>query len=211
VGDDVTESLEAPSASHPSTISSGMLDGLRTHCDADWRRFVEKYSPLVYRWCRHAGLQPADAAEVTQNAFIAVLQHVSRFSRTDRDSTFRGWLWTITHRKICDQLRLRGRWQTVENVSDLSAGTPESSSSLARLPGAASSRLAQALDAVRCRVEPRSWMAFWMTVVELRSAEDVAQALQLTPAAVRQAKYRTLLHLRTWWAEHAAVSSGESV
>jgi RNA polymerase sigma-70 factor (ECF subfamily) len=207
----VTNCVESPSASQPSTISAAMLDGVRARADSDWRRLVEKFSPLVYRWCRRAGLQPADAAEVTQETFLAVVRHVSRFSRTETDSTFRGWLWTITQRKICDQARLRGRWLTVDDVAADSQKSMDGSSSFCLLPTATTSRLAQAMDAVRARVEPRSWSAFWLTVVELRPTEDVADVLGLSAAAVRQAKYRTLLHLRTWWAEHESVASDEGV
>ena len=35
-----------------------------------WRRLVELYALLIYRWCRSAGLQPTDAADVSQEVFI---------------------------------------------------------------------------------------------------------------------------------------------
>lgn len=207
----MTNCLESLSASQPSTISASMLEGVQAREDSDWQRFVEKYSPLVYRWCRQAGLQPADAAEVTQDTFLAVLRHVSRFSRADSDSTFRGWLWTIAHRKICDQHRLRGRWLTQDALFDLSPPATEELSSVSLLSSPMSNRLAEALEAVRSRVEPRSWLAFWRTVVDLQSSDEVARQLGLSCAAVRQAKYRTLLHLRAWWAEHERPPAGETV
>uniref|UniRef100_A0A7C2JZ00 Sigma-70 family RNA polymerase sigma factor n=1 Tax=Schlesneria paludicola TaxID=360056 RepID=A0A7C2JZ00_9PLAN len=184
-----------------------MLRGLQRQSDEDWRRFTEKYSPLVYRWCRRSNLCPEDAAEVTQETFIAILQHVERFTRADSDSTFRGWLWTITHRKICDLMRGRRRWAMVDLPLELLPTSHDSTSGLDWLPHTASARLAEALQAVRGMVEPHSWQAFWLTVVELRPTDDVAAELNLSPAAVRQAKYRTLKHLRTWWASRAVEDS----
>src|SRR5581483_11963710 len=46
-----------------------------------WYRFVHLYSPLVYRWCRQAGLQQADAADVGQEVFRAVAQRIGEFRR----------------------------------------------------------------------------------------------------------------------------------
>ena len=34
-----------------------------------WERLVSLYAPLVYRWCRHWGLQPSDAENVGQEVF----------------------------------------------------------------------------------------------------------------------------------------------
>src|SRR5262245_43896916 len=70
--------------------------------DAAWRRFVHLYVPLIYRWCRKAGLQESDAEDVGQEVFRAVDRAIERY-RHDRESdTFRGWLRTITQNKLRD-------------------------------------------------------------------------------------------------------------
>jgi RNA polymerase sigma-70 factor (ECF subfamily) len=47
------------------TTSSSLLDRLRRPADAEaWARFVELYTPLLYRWARRLGLQDADAADL---------------------------------------------------------------------------------------------------------------------------------------------------
>lgn len=48
----------------------------------------------------------------------------------------------------------------------------------------------------RNEFEERTWQAFWLTTVEEKSPSLVAQTLEMTPAAVRQAKSRVLRRLR---------------
>jgi len=52
------------------------------------------------------------------------------------------------------------------------------------------------LDLIRTEFEDRTWQAFWLATVEGRSSSMVAESLEMTPAAVRQAKSRVLRRLR---------------
>ena len=85
-----------------STISSELLREVREGDDLAWRRMVNLYGPLVYHWSRSAGLQPADATEVTQEVFCSVLASVETFERSKQNHSFRGWLRTITRHKVAD-------------------------------------------------------------------------------------------------------------
>src|ERR1043166_8387300 len=72
---------------------------------AAWERFVELYAPLVHHWCRRAELATEHAADVFQDVFQTVAQHIGA-SRHDRPGdTLRGWLRTITANKIRDHYR----------------------------------------------------------------------------------------------------------
>src|SRR5947208_2425676 len=67
---------------------------------AAWRQFVELYGGLVYGFARRRGLQDADAADLTQEVFLAVARAAGRW-RFDRGrGSFRGWLHGITRHKI---------------------------------------------------------------------------------------------------------------
>ena len=70
----------------------------------------------MYRWCRRAGLQPADASNTVQEALQAVARNLGGFHRDRPGDTFRGWLRRITDNKIRDHFRKQGK------TPDLAAG-----------------------------------------------------------------------------------------
>src|SRR3954462_10706131 len=82
----------------PSDPSSSWLSDLRAGRPTGWRRLVETFEPVVRHWCRHAGLQPADADDVTQEAFAKVRRGIGDF----QPGNFVGWLYRITANAVRD-------------------------------------------------------------------------------------------------------------
>src|SRR5262245_48996096 len=72
-----------------------------------WGRLVELYAPLVYHWCGRCGLAAEDAADVSQEVFRSVAEHVGGFRKQRAGDSFRGWLRTITRNKVRDHFRRR--------------------------------------------------------------------------------------------------------
>lgn len=54
----------------------------------------------------------------------------------------------------------------------------------------------QAMAIVQGEVEPKTWQAFWLSVIDQHSTEEVAELLEMTPANVRQSRSRVLRRLR---------------
>jgi RNA polymerase sigma-70 factor, ECF subfamily len=52
------------------------------------------------------------------------------------------------------------------------------------------------LPLIEVEFDPRTWQAFWWTVVDGIAVAEVAQRLDSTPGAVRQSKYKVLRRLR---------------
>ena len=50
--------------------------------------------------------------------------------------------------------------------------------------------------------EQSTWQAFWRTTVDHQTAPDVANELNMSPGAVRQAKHRVLARLREFLSDH---------
>src|SRR5262245_37795653 len=73
-----------------------------------WERFVELYTPLLYHWACHVGLQDQDAADLVQDVFTTLVQKMPEFAY-DRHKSFRGWLRTVTLNTWRDNRRRRGR------------------------------------------------------------------------------------------------------
>ena len=84
--------------------SLSLLERANLSEPASWQKIVDLYSPLVFFWCRQAGLQREDAADVLQNVWQAVSVHLNRFER-QKPGGFRAWLWTITRNKLNDHFR----------------------------------------------------------------------------------------------------------
>jgi RNA polymerase sigma-70 factor (ECF subfamily) len=186
------------------SLSSSLLDRLREQDVEAWKRLTDLYGPLVYSWCRRAGLTPADAADVMQEAFIAVSRAIKTFRRDLPGSTFHGWIATITRNKIQDHFRrcatqplAQGGSEAQQMLDDVAA-LDERSVSADAGPSAADRRvlLARATELVRAEFEERTWRAFWLTTVENRLPAHAAEELGISLNAVYKARSRVLRRLR---------------
>jgi RNA polymerase sigma-70 factor (ECF subfamily) len=186
------------------SLSSSLLDRLREQDVEAWRRLTDLYGPLVYSWCRRAGLMPADAADVMQEVFIAVSRAIKSFRRDLPGSTFHGWIATITRNKIQDHFRRCATQPLALGGSDVQQmlqnleALDERSVSIDAAPSSADRRvlLGRATELVQAEFEERTWRAFWMTVVESRSPADAAEDLGISLNAVYKARSRVLRRLR---------------
>jgi RNA polymerase sigma-70 factor (ECF subfamily) len=155
-----------------------------------WQDFVARYSPLVQEWCRHWGLQRADADDVLQNVLLELSRQMSRFEY-DPSGSFRGWLKTVTYRAWCDFLERRRR--------DVGSGD----SVVLQLLHSVEARdnflkqfeeewdrelLAEAMQAVHRRVQAHTWEAFRLMTHENLSGPEVAARLGMKVGAVWVAK-----------------------
>ncbi len=101
--------MSGNASSRPDAVSTGLIRRLKMHDDEAWQRLLDLYVPLVFSWCRRAGLQSEDAADVVQEVFRAVAHAIAGFKYTRTTDTFRGWLRTITKNKINDHFRGHAR------------------------------------------------------------------------------------------------------
>src|SRR5262245_8023103 len=89
-----------------SETSASLLQRLRERPDGpSWARFVELYWPLIFGWLRRQGVQHADAEDLTQKVFLAVLSELPHFHYDPGRGSFRAWLRTVTAN------RLRAFWK----------------------------------------------------------------------------------------------------
>jgi RNA polymerase sigma-70 factor (ECF subfamily) len=195
----MADSERAPDAG--GTTSLTLLERARANDDEAWRRLVFLYSPLVFSWCRRAGLRSEDAADVLQEVFIAVSRALAAFDRRE-GGAFRAWLWTITRNKLHDHYRRQqagpeaaggsDAHRRLLDIPDEMPGEPDDASD----PGSAASLLRRALELVRGDFEERTWQAFYRATVEGQPAGTLASDLGMSVAAVYQAKARVLRRLR---------------
>lgn len=170
--------------------------------DEAWRLFARLYGPIVYSWCREAGLQPDDVDDVGQEVFRVVAQKIGTFEPGRKSSgAFRSWLWGITRLQILSYLRSMKRQPIGEGGTDhqLSLQRLEQESHEPESVNGIPSRqllLRSAIGILRSDFDDRTWQAFWDMAVKGRPAKDIGEELDMTARAVRQAKFRVTRKLR---------------
>jgi RNA polymerase sigma-70 factor (ECF subfamily) len=186
----------------PSDATSpSLLLRVRANEAGAWERLVDLYAPLVYHWCRRQHLPPEDVADVFQEVFRSVAEHIGGFRRERPGDTFRGWLRTITHNKVCDHLRRRaGQPQAVGGTDAqlrlLEIPAPDVEAEDAEEGNLVARQLRRTLETIRGEFEERTWRAFWEVQMEGRGTDEVGAELGMSPATVRKAKFRVLRRLR---------------
>jgi len=158
------------------------------------------YGPYIYRWCRRAGLQQADAADIAQEVFRTVAAKIADF-QSGRPGGLQAWLQVITRNKIGDHLRRRrgqAQGQGGTAAQDQLQQVADSLDSLSAADVVAQDNLLphRALSLVRSEFADRTWQAFWLVLAEERSPAEVARQLGMSLAAVYMAKSRVLCRLR---------------
>jgi RNA polymerase sigma-70 factor (ECF subfamily) len=187
------------SADQPPALSSQLFHPGDPDTPAWWSRFVTLYAPVVRRWALRAGLHRQDVNDLVQQVCLDVRRGIGTFRR-DRGS-FTAWVYTIARHRIIDCQRQHGRQPEAVGGTDFlervqREPVPDDSGPAGLPPEALSPLVRRALDLVRGEFEPRTWEAFWRVVVEEKATAEVAAALGMSPAAVRQAKSRVLRRLR---------------
>ena len=191
-----------------SATSTELLRQARANDQTAWQQLVELYSRRMYRWCRRAGLQPADASNTVQEALQAVARKLGDFRRDRPSDTFRGWLRRITDNKIRDHFRKQGRapdvavggvdseQELLHVANDNEYSLINNDTSLSAQPSPHSTKLLDAIEQVRADVSERDWKFFWRVAVDGQSAADVGREFGVTANAVRLVKMRMLRRLR---------------
>jgi RNA polymerase sigma-70 factor (ECF subfamily) len=184
----------------PETRAS-LLVRIRDPADqAAWHEFVEIYRPVILRLARQKGMQQADAEDVAQEVLVAVARAVEQREHDRKRAKFRTWLNRVAHNAILNALT-RGK-------PDRGSGDP---ALLAVLNGRESHtgpdsdllRLEYrrevfrwAVRRVRKEFHQATWDAFWLTAVEGRTVEVVAEELGKNRGAIYAARSRVMRRIQ---------------
>jgi RNA polymerase sigma-70 factor, ECF subfamily len=164
-----------------------------------WQKLVTLYEPRISLWCRGQGLDQPATSDVIQDTWMSVARGLARFRSQPGHGAFRAWLHQIVRRRIADYRRREGHAPAVVGGSSFAMrlaelpfeGEPRSDAS-----AKSENAVGRAMAIVQREVEPKTWQAFWMCVVDQLSTEEVAKMLEMTPANVRQCRSRVLRRLR---------------
>jgi RNA polymerase sigma-70 factor (ECF subfamily) len=176
-----------------NTITSSLLSRAQAKDNKAWEQLVDVYGPLVYRWCLRKGLKPEQAEDVGQEVFLAVSRNLANYQH----ETFRGWLRTITDRKIIDcwerdKKQPNGDGGTVgqKQMNDVPAECEESEREDDRI------LRSSLLEMIRSEFSEQDVLAFCRLIIDEKSPAEVAVELKITRNKVYLAKSRILHRLR---------------
>jgi len=176
---------------------ASLLQRLRRPGDQEaWRRFVELYAPMIYRWARQAGLDGAEAADLTQDVLLRLVEKLPQF-QYDRAKSFRAWLKTVTLNRWRECVRRRRLEPTqLDTPGEVPQPDPVDSAAWFEETEYRAQLVHRAMKIVRGDFEPATWRMWWEYVVAGHPAGQVATQLGVTVNAVYLAKSRVLRRLR---------------
>ena len=186
--------------------SLSLLEGLVNNDDHSWKRLDSLYGPFVDYWLRESGVVNADAQDLRQEVLRAVSNSINNYKHSESESgSLRRWIWGIARNKITDYRQRRrksviasGGTAALEMVKALPdvPNEPFEDSDPDTLSRMRKELMARALVILKQDFEDKTWQSFWATVVNQRPTKEVAESMNMTTKAVRQARYRVLKRLR---------------
>jgi RNA polymerase sigma-70 factor (ECF subfamily) len=175
------------------TTSLSLLQRLRGAAHPrDWQRFVQCYTPLLFRWARRAGAQEADAADLVQEVLTLLFRKLPTFDY-DRTQSFRAWLRTVLLNKWRDACRRRNARPDRAEAGALEVAARDEDEEARE---DRQQLVARALEVIRADFQPNTWRAFWEVFTSGRDAAAVAADLGVRVEVVYSAKCRVLRRLR---------------
>jgi len=164
-----------------------------------WKDFFATYWKLIYGTARRAGLDDATAQDVVQETVVRVAKGIAGFKNDARHGSFKGWLLTITQRRIIDYYR-RGRREIPVSSDDEGDG---STPVLNRVPDPASldwesvwetdwqrNLVDAALERIKARVKARQYQIFDCSVLKGWPMHEVTTKLRVNMGQVYFARFK---------------------
>jgi RNA polymerase sigma factor (sigma-70 family) len=180
------------------SLSSKMLAGLNAGDQGAWFRFVDKFFPSVYHWCRQGGLDPEDAKDLSQEVFVNVGAGIGNYQFIPGTSGFASWLKTLTDRRIIDFRRkqaVRPKLSFGADFFKILMLLPEESVST-YLPGGERDFARKLIRIGMREFAEKTWLCFWLSVVEGLDIDDVASKLSVSKNTVYLSRSRVTRRLR---------------
>jgi RNA polymerase sigma-70 factor (ECF subfamily) len=198
-----------------SQTSLSLLHRAMANDEEAWSELVDLYGRRIYRWCRQAGLQSADASNVVQEVFQSVARNLFGIQKETHGTSFRGWLRRITQNKIRDHFRIRARQHDKARGgtdalgwlmnSEAPRDSTETEPDVASCGAAFTAVKKEVVERVRAEFSDRDWRFFWRVVVDGQSAVEVGEEYGVSANAVRLVKMRILRRMRQLWSEVKAL------
>lgn len=184
------------------TTKNSLLTKIRKGDEFGWEEFYETYFPLIWiRGREDHGLSRTETEDLAQDVMVSVFSISGRFEYDPAKGRFRDYLRTIIDRRAYDIMRKR---DGARNTTDLGLD----SSWMSSLPDEKESQddkwqskwqehiLKQALIDLRSRIEPRTYQAFELYMLQGWKLAKVAEFLKMSPNSVSVARNRAIATIK---------------
>lgn len=181
------------------STAHSFIHRLQQKDDSAWTHYHNVYGAIVFRRYVQAGAGEELAEELAQQVMVAVLDGIDSYQQDN----FRGWLWTITKRRLIDHVRAatkpdraKGGVDVIDKLEDLSVDPAweRQEEDIIRQALHARAVFDRACDNLKISKSDRE--VFWDHFNDSLSAQHAADALNISIAAFYQRKSRLRAELK---------------
>ncbi len=163
-----------------------------------WEEFIRAYEPFLNSLVARRGVPGRHVPDVTQQILAAIARSVEQWKDDGQPASFRRWLSRVARNVVIRYMTKERREPAAEGGSahlDLLrdvAVEPDQS----QVQEYDFELILWAAEEVRDEFRPTSWTAFWETLIEGRSVEDVSRKLGVSPGSIYMSRSRIMARIR---------------
>ncbi len=163
-----------------------------------WGEFVAAYEPFLCRMASRQGVPDQHVSDVVQQVLLAIAKSVDGWKDDGQSGSFRRWLTTVCRNIVI-------KFMTRERKHTPAAGGTEIVELLQNVPDEPTTNdvkqyehelIVWAAEQIRGEFIESSWAAFWATVIDGRSVNEVAKELNITPGSIYMSRSRIMARIR---------------
>lgn len=171
--------------------ASSLVKGIADFQDHQrWFEFNQLYRPMIRNILINKGLRNEELDDVVQEVYLSMLSTIERF-KYDRDKgRFRSWLGKISQRAASAHRRRQARESAdLRQVDDFVEGTDSPQDYT-------DDRTRLCLELARSQFDERTWLPFYLRVIEETPIKEVQRITKMKPNAIYQSIHRVKQCLR---------------
>ncbi len=168
-----------------------------------WRDFVCSYEGFLSQLARRQGVPERHIPDVTQQILLSIAKSIDGWKDDGNAASFRRWLSTVSRNAVIRFMSRERKQAGGVGGSDLVAVLQN----VVDKPDEQHVRkyehelIVWAAEQVRHEFLESSWRAFWATVIDERSVDEVAAELGVTAGSIYMSRSRIMAKIRRKVAE----------
>lgn len=164
-----------------------------------WRDFVCAYEGFLTQLARRQGVPDRHIPDVTQQILLTIAKSIDGWKDDGNVASFRRWLSTVSRNVVIRFMSRERRQAGGIGGSELVAQLQnvEEKPNEQHVRRYQHELIVWAAEQVRHEFLETSWRAFWATVIEERTVDDVASELHVSPGSIYMSRSRIMARIKT--------------